>query len=75
MATLELTNDQVLVLKAAWEYFIEADDHIEALADALEATPESRGMDDDGEYLDGRDEESDSIAIQINELGALVLAL
>jgi hypothetical protein len=74
MATLNLTDDQMLVLRAAWEYFVEDDNHIESMADALEMTPEERGMDEDGEYLEGKDEESDPVAIRINELTNIILS-
>jgi hypothetical protein len=73
MATLNLTDEQLLVLRAAWEYFVESDDHLESMADALELTFEERGMDEDGEYIEGRDEESDPVALRINDLTSVIL--
>jgi hypothetical protein len=71
MATLELTEDQVLTLKAAWEFFVEDSDHIEAMVEALELEAE------DG--VEGEDETSndaEAIAIErVNDLGELIMKL
>jgi len=69
---MTLTDEQVLVLKAAWEYFIEDDGHVEAMAEALEISYDERGMDEDGEYVGDRDEGSDPVVKRINELGLLI---
>ena len=61
MATLKLTEEQVLTLKAAWEYFVESEDHVEAMVEALELESETNN--------------SDIVEERINELGNLIMNL
>jgi len=75
MATLELDGDEVLVLKAAWEFFIEDDNHTESMAEALEISNEERNMDEDGEYVEGKDEGDDPVENRVAMLGQKIMSL
>ena len=61
MTKLDLTDEQVLVLKAAWEFFVESEDHIEAMVEALE--------------LENEENNSDMAEERINELTPLIMSL
>jgi hypothetical protein len=59
MATLKLTEQQVLTLKAAWAFFNEQADHVESLSEALE-------LDEDEEEV---------VLERINEVNDLIMNL
>ena len=61
MAKLNLNDEQVLVLKAAWEFFVESEDHIEAMVEALE--------------LNSEENNSDIVEERINQLTPLIMNL
>ena len=61
MAKLDLTDEQVLTLKAAWEFFVESEDHVEAMVEALE--------------LEEEENNSDMAEERINELTPLIMNL
>lgn len=76
MPTLELTADQLAVLRAGWAYFAEDPGHLDTMAEALEITPQERGAeDDDGNEIEDYDEANDPVAMRIDEVGALLDAL
>ena len=75
MPNLALTGDQLQVLKAAWEYLMEADDYLEVMAEALEIPPEDRKMDEDGEERPGYELSEDPVYKRIEGTGSLLMNL
>lgn len=65
MRTLILKDDEVLLLKAAWEHLVNSDDHIDDVADALEVNDEDRGL----------DEADDPIITRVAALGLKIMNL
>lgn len=75
MPNLSLTGDQLEILKAAWAYFMEADDQLEIIHDALETPPEQRGLDEAGDEKDDYHPEEDPVYKRIEELDKVVMNL
>ena len=75
MPNLSLTGDQLLVLQAAWTYFMEADDYLEVMGDALEMSNEERGLDEDGDEKPGYELDQDPAYKRIEEVGTLLMNL
>jgi hypothetical protein len=68
-----LTDDQLAALRAGWQYFMEADDNLDVMAEALEIDPAERGMDENNEYKEGHDESTDPAAKLVGEVNILIM--
>lgn len=73
MKRFELNDDQLMTLRAAWQYFIEDESGVAEVAEALGIEPEDRGMDDEGNYKEGKSEEDDALLRSIGELTTIIM--
>lgn len=74
MPILKLTDDQLLTLRAGWQFFDDNKDEVVSdVAEALGITEEERGVNEDGEYEEGKDESTDKLLQTIAEVTMLVM--
>jgi hypothetical protein len=74
MKTIELNDDQLMTLRAGWQYLTEDESATDAIAEALDIGPEDRGMDDEGDYVEGKSEEDDPVTQRIGEITTLIMS-
>lgn len=75
MATLELTDEEVLALKAGIEYLNEDDQWIDSFAEAMGIVNSERKLTDEGEEKDDYSEGEDPAYVKFAELRLKILGL
>jgi hypothetical protein len=73
MPTLKFTDEQILTLRAVWQYFQEDQEAMSAIGEALGIDDEDRGMDDEGEYTEEDGEANDPLVKRIGELTMIIM--
>jgi hypothetical protein len=74
MHRMEFTDEQLMTLRAVWQYFTEDESGADAIGEALGIDPEDRGMNEDGEYTDEDGEINDPLVKRIGELTTLIMS-
>jgi len=67
------TEDQLLTLRAVWQYFLEDEEGMANIAGALGYDDEARGLDENGDYEKEDGESKDPLVRVVNEIGLLVM--
>lgn len=73
MATLELTAEQVAILKVIADHVSDVKEEVShEVAEALEISNSDRGLDEDGEETDDYDPTSDPAMLKLEEVVLLI---
>lgn len=73
MRRIEITEDQLITIRAVWQYFLEDQEGMAAVGEALGIDEEDRGLDDEGEYTAEDGEASDPLIKRIGEVTAILM--
>jgi len=73
MPALRLTDEQLLTLRAAWQYLLEDQEAMSSIGEALGIDDEDRGVDEDGEYTAEDGEANDPLVKRMGEVTTLIM--
>jgi len=73
MPALRFTDEQLLTLRAVWQYFQEDQEGMANVAEALGIDDEDRGVDEDGEYTTEDGEANDPLVKRVGEVTTIIM--